>query len=274
MSAALSLAELPGHQLGESTVAYRDTDTMLYALAVGAAPDDLSLVYERDLGALPTMACGFGLWAVEETGRLGAYDPHRSLHAAQQLTVHQPLPTSGEIAMAGQVVAAWDKGEGKASVVEIEVTSDYFTAGYTIFLPGTGGWGGERGASAPRGEQRELGLTSQCPTTANQAALYRLTGDRHPIHIDPEVAKANGFDRPILHGLCTLGIAVREAALASGADPTRLTELSARLAAPVLPGDVIRTETSARDEAGSVDFGAFVADTAVITGGQATFATA
>lgn len=185
MSAALTLADLAGHRLGDSTVSYRDTDTMLYALAVGASPDDLDQVYERDLRALPTMACGFGLWAVEATGRLGAYDPHRSLHASQRLTVHRTLPPAGELTMSGRVVAAWDKGEGKASVVDIEVESDYFTAGYSIFLPGTGGWGGERGPSASKAPQRPFELSTAHPTTRNQAALYRLTGDRHPIQPCP-----------------------------------------------------------------------------------------
>lgn len=267
----LTLAELAGQSLGESTVGYRDTDTMLYAIAVGAAPDDLDLVYERDLRALPTMACGFGLWAVEATGRLGAYDPHRSLHAAQRLVVHQPLPTAGEIVMSGRVEAAWDKGEGKASVVEIEVTSDYFTAGYSIFLPGTGGWGGERGPSSPRGEAPAYSSSGEVETTASQAVLYRLTGDRHPIHVDPEVARANGFDRPILHGLCTLGAAARETAVLSGAHPADLTSLEARLAAPVLPGDTVRVEATEADSARKVSFGAFVEDRAVISAGTATF---
>lgn len=268
---ALTLAELAGQSLGESTVRYRDTDTMLYALAVGAAPEDLDLVYERDLRALPTMACGFGLWAVEATGRLGAYDPHRSLHASQTLVVHQPLPVAGEIVMSAQVEAAWDKGEGKASVVEIEVTSDYFTAGYSIFVPGTGGWGGERGPSSPRGEAPAYISFGEVETTTSQAVLYRLTGDRHPIHIDPAVARANGFDRPILHGLCTLGAAAREAAVLSDAHPADLTRLEARLAAPVLPGDTVRVGVTATDREGHVSFGASVEDSAVISAGTATF---
>lgn len=272
MSAAtVSLADLAGTELGTSTASYDDTAAILYALAVGASAADLELVYERDLRTLPTYACALGLWAVEAAGRLGAYDPKRSLHAAQRLVVHQPLPAAGEIEMTARIAGVLDKG--KAALVQIEVTSRYFSATYDIFLPGLGGWGGERGPSAPAAEPVELDNAFVVSTDENLAALYRLTGDRHPVHIDPQIAAANGFDRPILHGLCTLGIAARTIAEQVGRHPADLVELEVRLAAPVLPGDAIEVRSGVEEGAGDglVLFEANVGDTTVLKGGRARF---
>lgn len=262
------LDQLAGLDLGTSVHRYDDRDTILYALAVGAPADQLDLVYETQLRALPTMACAFGLWAVEAAGRTGAYDPHRSLHAAQRLVMHRPMPATGEIEMRGRVTDVWDKG--KAALVEIEVASEVFTATYSIFLPGLGGWGGDRGPAAAAGDPAPLRLLESVPTSRDLAALYRLTGDRHPVHIDPAVAESNGFARPILHGLCTLGIAARAAAAAAGAHPADLRELEARLSAPVLPGDTIDVWTG--DTGERVQLEARVGDTAAIKTASARFA--
>jgi hypothetical protein len=262
-----SVAELAGVDLGTHTAAYDDTAVILYALAVGAQSADLELVYERDLRTLPTYACALGLWAVEAAGRLGAYDPTRSLHAAQRLEVRGTLPTSGRVPMTGRIADVYDKG--KAALVGIEVEADEFAASYSIFLPGLGGWGGDRGPSAAPAAMPELARTDTFRTGPDLAALYRLTGDRHPLHIDPEVARANGFDRPILHGLCTLGIAVRVLATQVGAHPADLRELDVRLAAPVLPGDTL--SVASHGAGCAVDFEASVAGTTVLRGGRASF---
>jgi acyl dehydratase len=263
----ITLADLAGTDLGASTASYDDTAVILYALAVGASATDLDLVYERDLRTLPTYACALGLWAVEAAGRLGAYDPKRSLHAAQRLVVHQPLPTRGEIPMTGRIAGVLDKG--KAALVLIEVSSPYFSATYDNFLPGLGGWGGDRGPSAPPAQATDLGNHTVVDTDENLAALYRLTGDRHPVHIDPQIAQANGFERPILHGLCTLGIAARTVAEQVDAHPADLAELEVRLAAPVLPGDVLEVRSGTHDDV--VDFEAAVGQTTVLKGGRARF---
>lgn len=264
----LTVADLAGTELGSHTSSYDDTAAILYALAVGASSTELDLVYERDLRALPTYACALGLWAVEAAGRLGAYDPTRSLHASQRLVVHGPLPAAGSIEMTARVANVYDKG--KAALVEIEVTSSVFSATYNIFLPGLGGFGGERGASAGAAEPVELVHETEFETDRDLAALYRLTGDRHPVHVDPAVAEANGFPRPILHGLCTLGIAARIVAGQVGAHPTDLAELEVRLAAPVLPGDTLVVASGERD--GLVSFEARVGETIVLSGGKARFA--
>ncbi len=266
----MELAEIAGHHLGERAVSYEAQDAILYALAVGARSDDLDLVYERDLRVLPGYALVLGLWVVEAAGGLGAYDHTRSLHAAQSLEMRRPLPRQGSLATRGRVAGVWDKG--KAALVEIEVSSEVFRATYSIFLPGRGGWGGERGPSgAPEGEGQAPGSAwrGAFTTWPNQAAIYRLTGDRHPIHIDPEVAKANGFERPILHGLCTLGIAAREIAAAAGAHPAELGRLEARLSAPVMPGDTIEVTAVTRSD--GVTFEAHVGDTAVLKAGRGSF---
>lgn len=263
-----TLADLAGTDLGCHTAHYDDTAAILYALTVGAAATDLDLVYERDLRVLPTYACALGLWAVEAAGRLGVYDPTRSLHASQRLVVHRPLPAAGQVEMAGRVAAVHDKG--KAAMVEVEVTSPAFTATYSIFLPGLGGWGGDRGPSATKPEPLQPAHRTTFATSPELAALYRLTGDRHPVHIDPDVARAGGFDRPILHGLCTLGIATRIAAGQVGAHPADLTELEARLAAPVLPGDALDVVTQEQQD-GSVRFEAMVGETTVLAASRARF---
>jgi acyl dehydratase len=265
----LHLNDLAGFELGSHAVTYRAGDAILYALAIGAPADRLDLVYERDLRVLPTYACALGLWAAEKAGDLDAYDRKRSLHASQTLLMHRPMPREGMIAMRGMIESVWDKG--KASIVNIAVESEVFTATYTIFLPGVGNWGGlpgpgpEAAATIPTDASWRL----TCKTSPDLAALYRLTGDLHPIHIDPEVARANGFDRPILHGLCTFGITARVLADAAGAHPCDLRTIRARLSAPVMPGDEIAV--SAQKVSDGLLFEASARDRTVLRDGHATF---
>lgn len=263
-----ALPELTGRDLGSRSVSYTERDAILYALAVGAGAGQLDLVYERDLRVLPTYGLALGLWAVEAAGALGAYDPLRSLHAAQRLEVHEALPPTGTLDLTGRIAAVWDKG--KAAMVDIEVQCPQFTATYSIFLPGLGGFGGERGPSAAPTSPPD-DWHAEYPTSESLAALYRLTGDLHPIHIDPRVAADSGFDRPILHGLCTLGIAARAIAEAAGAHPCDLTELQARFAAPVYPGEVLRLSASVTEER-TVDFVADAGEGPVLGNGRARFA--
>jgi acyl dehydratase len=267
----LPMPDLVGKTLGSRRSGYAERDVILYALAVGASATDLDLVYERQLRVLPTFAMPLGLWAVEAAGELGAYDRARTLHVGQELQVHRPLPVVGAIETDGVIEAVWDKGS--AALVEIKVTSDLFDAKYVIYVPGAGGFGGERGPSAARetepAEAREPHETSVA-TTANQAALYRLTGDLHPVHIDPAAARAAGFDRPILHGLCTLGAVARALAAVAGRHPASLRQLSARLTAPVYPGASI--DVSCGTAGPCFDFVASVVGTGVVSSGSGAFA--
>ena len=265
----IEVKDLAGYSLGTRRLDYDDRDVILYALSVGAIPDELDLVYEKALRALPCYAAALGLWAVEAAGGLGAYDRNRSLHASQSLRMHAALPSCGPVDTEGRIDAVWDKG--KAALIEIVVTSMFFTARYGIFLPGLGGWGGDRGpGKAPSDDEVEMGWSSSYTTDRNQATLYRLTGDRHPIHIDADVARANGFDRPILHGLCTLGIAAKALAVAADSHPADLGYIESRLAAPVLPGDTITTRAG-RAADGSLRFESGVGETPVLKAGRAVF---
>lgn len=225
-----------GHDLGRRVVAYDERDAILYALAVGARATDLDLVFEDRLRVLPTFALTLAQWAPDALGELGAFDPRTALHGSQDLVVHAPLPRRGEVELSASVAEVWDKG--KAAVFEVCVVSEYFRATWSLFAPGRGGFGGERGPSSPAVPD-SVHSEIEVRTFPEQAALYRLCGDRHHIHIDPEAAKRIGQPRPILHGLCTLGTTALRLADAAGVHPAELTALSGRFDGPVVPGDVL-----------------------------------
>lgn len=189
---------------------------------------------------LPTFALTLGQWAPDALGALGAFDPKTALHGSQSLEVLSPLPRSGEIEMAAHVGAVWDKG--RAAVFDVVVESDHFRAIWSLFAPGAGGFGGNRGPAAQAAPERHPDQVAQLITGTDQAALYRLTGDRHHIHIEPEAAERIGYPRPILHGLCTLAATTLPLATTLGVHPTELTNLSGRFAAPVFPGDCAQIE--------------------------------
>src|SRR5699024_3128591 len=208
--------------LGERTVEYTEKDAILYALSVGASHEQLDLVFEDELRVLPTFALTLCQWAPDVLANAGAFDT-RAVHGSQTLDVHQPLPRAGSIDLSARVGNVWDKG--KAAVFEVIVESDYFTGTWSLFAPGFGGFSGDRGpgreAEADRGEPQEISLE----TFPTQAALYRLTGDLHPIHIDPKAAEGIGAPRPILHGLATLAAATLPLAAAREAHPADLVRL-------------------------------------------------
>jgi hypothetical protein len=230
--------DLIGHDLGIHEIGWSEKDAILYALACGAQAHELDLVYERDLRPLPGLASAFGLWAVERCGDLGIYDRKKSLHVSQAIEIRTPLPRSARLVARGRVTGVWDKS--KATIVDIEVTCELFTVTYSIFLPGIGGWDGKNAPPvAGTDAAAKLVPIAEYRTSPEQAVLYRLTGDLHPVHVDAEVARGFGFDRPILHGLCTLGIALRMIGPAFERHPATLQAATARLSAPVLPGDLL-----------------------------------
>lgn len=257
-----------GAELGTRTVTYDERDAILYALAVGARATDLDLVFEDRLRVLPTFALTLAQWAPDALGSLGAFDTKTALHGSQQLDVLSPLPKSGSIAMTARVGDVWDKG--RAAVFEVVVESEYFVATWSLFAPGAGGFGGDRGPSAPGQPEGEPDSTALLTTHAEQAALYRLTGDRHHIHIDPDAAAGIGQPRPILHGLCTLAATTLPLAQELGAHPADLVALSGRFAAPVFPGDT--AEIRAWGASSEVRFDVTTEAGAVLSGGRAVFA--
>ncbi len=257
-----------GRQLGDRTVAYDERDAILYALAVGASPDQLDLVFEDQLRVLPTFALTLAQWAPDALGSAGAFDTTTAVHGAQRLEVLAPLPRAGELALSARVDRVWDKGA--AAIFDVVVECDYFAATWAIFAPGCGGFGGERGPSAPAPPEGDPSASLTVGTAANQAALYRLLGDRHHMHIDPAAAQAAGQPRPFLHGLSTLASVTLALADEVGAHPADLRSLEGRFAAPVFPGDDLAVTAWAQGRA--VRFEVTADDRPAVRGGTVTFA--
>jgi acyl dehydratase len=239
-----------GRTTPEWTVTWTDTESLLYAVAVGAGQADpaaeLSLTTENTAGVtqqvVPSFAVvlGFG----EGLPDVGEYDPTRAVHAEQELELDGPLPASGTARVRTRVTDLWDKGRDAIVWTETELTDAESGRRLSLartgaFLGGAGGFGGDRGGS-PTWElpDREPDHRIEFGTRPEQALLYRLTGDRNPLHSDPAFAARGGFERPILHGLCTYGFATRLlVAAACEGDVGRLASISARFTRPVLPGD-------------------------------------
>lgn len=237
---------------------YTRRDTILYALGVGAGlenPTDgreLRFLFERDLLALPTLAIVLAappFWF--DDPELGI-DWKRLLNAGQDLVLERPIPVEGSVSTKLSIDAVWDKGREKGAIMESTRTLLDSTGAklarirQTHFLRGNGGFGGP-----PQPSSAETALPAdrppdhvvELPTRPEQALIYRLSGDLNPLHIDPEVSKAAGFERPILHGSCTFGIVGRAVLRAVAAnDPSRMRRFGARFSSPVYPGETIRTE--------------------------------
>jgi acyl dehydratase len=197
----------------------------------------------------PTFAVIGGMAGMGVMGQLEGINPVMILHGEQSITLHRELPPQATLTLQGEITALWDKGA--AAVVEIETTASddggpLFTAKAGIFARGSGGFGGERGPSAKEKNnppEKEPDHVVSDETRIEQAAIYRLSGDRNPLHIDPEFAKMGGFDTPILHGLCTYGFVGRAVLKAlCGNDPAKLKHFEARFADVVYPGDTITTK--------------------------------
>ncbi len=234
---------------------YGDRETMLYALGVGFGQDalderELDFVFEQGtLKTVPSMA------VVLTRGNLTAdigWDYTKVLHGEQRLELYRPLPPEGELIADARVAEAYDKGEGKGALVLIEtdvrLKSDgqpLFKVGATVFARGDGGFGGPKG-SGPEPHptpDRAPDFTSELETRPDQALLYRLNGDRNPLHADPGLAKSVGFPVPILHGLCTCGTACRAIVTTiCNYDHTMIRGFDLRFSAPVYPGETIITD--------------------------------
>ncbi len=232
-----------GHQFEPLTISWNAKDTMLYALGVGAKPaDELDFVYEGQRDderpkVLPTYAVIPAMRAMGNLRHVVKLDVRRLLHGEQGIELLRPLPAKTEITLASQVSEVWDKGKSGVIGVTAQASDPdgpLFNSHSTLFYIGGGGFGGEPGPStkdknAP--PDRDPDLVVDYVTQAEQGAIYRLSGDRVALHIDPEFAKKAGYEKPFMHGLCTYGF-IGRAILHGlcGGDPARFRSMTGRFA--------------------------------------------
>ncbi|AZM52974.1 3-alpha,7-alpha,12-alpha-trihydroxy-5-beta-cholest-24-enoyl-CoA hydratase [Streptomyces sp. WAC 01529] len=234
-------------------IAWDHKDVQLYHLGLGAGlpatdPDELRYTLESRLHVLPSFAtvAGAGMGVVGGLSAPGIeVDLAAVLHGGQSITLHRPIPVGGKAVNTSKVAAVYDKGKAAILVLRSEVADDegpLWTSDAQIFVRGEGGFGGDRGPSArlpaPEGDPD---LVVERPVREDQALLYRLSGDWNPLHADPEFAALAGFDRPILHGLCTYGMTLKAIVDTQlGGDVSRVGGYGTRFAGVVFPGETLR----------------------------------
>ena len=241
--------ELPG-QVSE----WDPDDVILYHLGLGAGvpptdENELDYCYEMRLKVLPS----FGVLPVFSTltGMVGiegmSFNPMMLLHGEQEIEIHKPLPVRAKVENSARITDIFDKGKGAAVVVKAETRDEQgdllCTNRFLAFIRGEGGFGGEPGpAPGNVAPDREPDLVKESTTLPQQALLYRLSGDKNPLHVDPNMAKLGGFDTPILHGLCSYGIVCKAAVDAAlDGDVTKVGSYAARFAGVLFPGETIVT---------------------------------
>jgi|DEB0MinimDraft_10_1074344.scaffolds.fasta_scaffold00423_4 acyl dehydratase len=267
------------------TISWNSKDALLYAVGIGAGSADLAFTTENTSGVdqvvFPTFAvvAGSGTASPGKSamGEIGTFNWAMLVHGSQAVTLHRPIPVDANATTQDKVVAMYDKGKAAVVVTESEVkTADgepLFTTRSSVFIRGEGGWGGDRGPSGPQNEPPASApdheITMQ--TSPDQAFVYRLSGDRNPLHTDPSFAALGGFDRPILHGLCTYGFTGRALLKAlCDDDVSRFHHIEGRFSSPVMPGDAL-TVRIWRTSAGEAVFTTSVGDKAVIDQGLVRF---
>jgi acyl dehydratase len=224
-------------------------DCLLYAVGVGAGTSELTFTTENTKDTpqrvLPTFAVIIGGGGAP-LKQAGTFNPAMLVHGEQGIELLDEIPPDGEIESTGKIIGVWDKGKG--AVIELESKSVNVATGKpllktftSVFIRGEGGFGGERGPSVKfEVPAREPDHQVVYTTREDQALTYRLSGDRNPLHSDPSFAKMGGFDRPILHGLCTYGFSGRALLhTLCGGDPARFKSMRGRFSKPVIPGDTL-----------------------------------
>jgi len=245
-----------GKPLGPVTKTYTWKDVVLYALGVGAGFDELEYVYEKDLKVIPS----FGVAAIFEflshIGSNANVDLSGILHGEQDLIIHHPIPTEGELSTRGAIRQIYDNGKDKGAVIVGEGETWHsngkklYTSVLTLVARKDGGFGGEPAPSSGSGiPERAPDFEVEAHPSPNQPLLYRLTGDVFQLHVDPEFAKMAGFEQPIMHGLCTHGFSCRALinSLIPG-NPEKLRRMKCRFSKPLYPGDPIKTRIWKTDE--------------------------
>jgi acyl dehydratase len=271
-----------GSQSEPTEVSWTSKDALLYAVGVGAGVDELAYTTENTANTpqqvLPTfpVVIGFGR-AAGAMANIGTFNPAMLVHGMQGVTIHQPLPVEGKATVVSRVTGVWDKGKAAVVVTEAEATMDgqpLYTTTMSAFIRGEGGWGGDRGPSGPQNVPPERAPDHQVTyqTSPDQALVYRLSGDRNPLHSDPSFAAAGGFDRPILHGLCTYGFTGRALLhTLCGSESARFKGMEGRFSSPVIPGEALTISIWNTGD-GEAVFTTAVGDRVVIDQGKVTFA--
>lgn len=253
-----------GYVFPDHKTSYDERDIAIYALGVGAGEDatddtSLQLVYEKHSSGfkvLPTFGVIPVVNSILEQATKGGLAPgltfglDRLLHGEQKTEVLYPLPGNAKLTHKSKLTNIWDKGKGAVIVIETDTTDEdgnlLVRNLFKAFIRGAGGWGGDRGPKASKENappDREPDAVVSQVISPNQALLYRLSGDWNPLHVDPGFATAFGFERPILHGLCTYGYAARHAIEAfCGGDPRYFKSIECRFADSVFPGETLITE--------------------------------
>lgn len=232
----------------DTEISWTSTQSLLYALGVGAGAEDptgseLEFTTENTIGvtqrALPTQVVVIGGAKMPD---FGDYDLARLLHGEQHIELHQEVPAAGTAIAQARIAAIYDKNKAALVIIETRVRSHdgqpMWTGRSSLFISGEGGWGGDRGpANQWHLPQRSPDHVTGYNTRSDQALLYRLNGDRNPLHSDPSFAQVAGFDKPILHGLCTFGFTGRALlqTICDG-DPAKFAAMGGRFKAPVMPG--------------------------------------
>jgi acyl dehydratase len=261
-------------------------DSLIYALGVGAGADDplaeLEFTTENSQDvtqrALPTMPVVLGAGQAGAYASIGTFNPAMLVHGEQSVELARELPVEGELEAVTAVVGVYDKGSGALVVTETAATlvddgQPLFTTRSGAFIRGEGGFGGDRGPSSKvTAPERAPDHEITYPTRTDQALLYRLSGDRNPLHSDPKFAAMAGFDRPILHGLCTYGFTGRGLLHGlCGGDPARFRSMTGRFSSPVFPGEPLTVRMWVEGE-GTAVFQTVGGDgRVVLDGGQVTF---
>jgi acyl dehydratase len=266
----LNYHQLKTHEFPDVVQTYTERDTMLYALGLGLGSDPLDggalrYVYERDLHAMPTMPVVLGSPGFFLKEPLFGIDWVKLVHGEQSVSIHRPLPVAGTVVGKNRVTRVVDKQERGAFVhverqLMLQESDDLVaTLEQVLVLRGDGGFSssGQPSDESPPATtgsyDGEPTYTCDLPTRPETALIYRLSGDRNPLHADPEVARKAGFDRPILHGLASFGLAAHAILrTCCDYDASRIASIRVRFAAPVFPGETIRTSIWLHD--GEVSF--------------------
>ena len=267
-------------------ISWTSKDALLYAVGIGAGQDQLAFTTENTKGTAQAVYPTFAVVAGSDNSfggrsamsKIGTFNPALLVHGSQGITLHRPIPVEAKAKVQDRIVAMYDKGKAAVVVTEADASlltgEALWTTRTSLFMRGEGGWGGDRGPSGavnepPAGTAPDHTVTY--PTSSDQAFVYRLSGDRNPLHTDPSFAALGGFDRPILHGLCTYGFTGRALLSAlCGDDPTLFKHVEGRFSSTVRPGDelTIRAWVTGPGEA---VFTTSVGDRAVIDQGLVRF---